>query len=159
MNNTKWRIEGFETNAGNRIVQKWYWNKLDDDERDAIRDRMNYLTNLPRTLWAEKRFTWFSEYGFGEVRIKRPQGPLRIYGYFPSNENVFVFLEGHYKEKNNDRAGKRTVEQRLNALRKGQGRTHEFDFEDKSGEEGPEVEGLPDTDGGLQSHRGNRLPN
>lgn len=156
MDNIEWRIEGVETSAGNCVVQKWYWNDLNDDERDAIRDRINYLTKLPRTLWKEPPFKWFGE--VGEVRIRTSKGPLRIYGYFPSDANVFVFLDGRYKEKDKDRSGKKTVEQRLKSLQKGTGRTHEFDFEDKSGEEGPEVEDLQDTDGTVQSHGRNRIP-
>ncbi len=59
-----WNFEGYVTAAGNRIVQDWFWNEANDEERGALRDRANYLANLKKTLWMEPYFKWFGKQGY-----------------------------------------------------------------------------------------------
>ena len=123
-----WSFEGFVTEALNRVVQGWYWDDIGIDERDDIRDRVNHLGNVERHLWKEPHFKFLGE--IGEIRKKRPNGALRIYGYF-SNPHVFVFLNGTLKKTNHDKQGMDTALMRLKKLKQGTGTTHEFDFEEK----------------------------
>jgi hypothetical protein len=114
-----WKIEGFETAAGNRVVEDWFWDDIDEDERDALRDRMGYLTITPRHLWKEPRFKWF--------------GDMRVYGFFPAERpDRFVFLHGVIKKANKDLEGIAVARTRLKRLSRGEGRTHEFDFEKRT---------------------------
>jgi hypothetical protein len=144
-----WKFEGFVTAAGNRLVQKWFWDDADDDERDALRDRANYLSNLKKALWQEPAFKWFGTYG--EIRKNVPRGALRVYGTFAEERDAFVFLHGHVKNLKKDPQGMDTAEKRLKRLGNGEGSTHGFNFEDKPVEEGAEGEGCEDETSGIES--------
>ena len=85
-----WMFEGFVTDAGNRVVQNWYWG-LDVDDRDDIRDLVNYLGNVERHLWQEPRFKTLGT--IGELRKKTDHGALRVYGCFRDEPYLFVFLK------------------------------------------------------------------
>jgi hypothetical protein len=134
-----WKFEGFVTAAGNPVVQEWFWADADDDERDALRDRVNYLSNLKRTLWQEPAFKWFGTYG--EIRKSVPRGALRVYGLFAEERDAFVFLHGHVKNIKKDAQGMDTAQRRLGRLRNKEGSTHEFNFEDKPTEENSKGKG------------------
>lgn len=143
-----WKFEGFVTAAGNLIIQDWFWNEADDDERNALRDRVNYLANLKKSLWQEPAFKWFGSYG--EIRKGVPRGALRVYGFFAEERDVFVFLHANVKKAKKDQQGMDTAEKRLKRLKNGEGSTYGFDFEDKSSEEDPKrAEGESST-GGLE---------
>lgn len=124
-----WKFEGYVTGAGNRVVQDWFWDDADIDERDAVRDRVNYLANLKKVNWQKPAFEWFGEYG--EIRKNVPRGALRIYGVFADDRDAFIFLLGKVKNVKKDKQGIDTAEKRLKRLRNGEGSTHEFDFKEK----------------------------
>jgi hypothetical protein len=50
MDKLLWKIEGFVTAAGNPVVQNWFWDEIGEEERDALRDRMNHLTMVEKRL-------------------------------------------------------------------------------------------------------------
>lgn len=129
-----WNFEGYVTAAGNRIVQDWFWNEANDEERGALRDRANYLANLKKTLWMEPYFKWFGKQGYGEIRKRVPRGALRVYGTFADDRGAFVFLFGHTKKATKEPEGMDAAEKRLKRYLKGESTTHGFDFEDKSPE-------------------------
>src|ERR1039458_6580238 len=98
-----WRIDGFVTAAGNRVVQEWFWDELQVEGGDALRDRMNYPTNVGKNLWQPPYFDWFGD--IGEVRKHISSGALRVYGFFSEEPHLFVFLHGVVKKKTKDREG------------------------------------------------------
>jgi hypothetical protein len=152
-----WRIEGFVTAAGNRVVQKWYWDEIGIEERDALRDRMSHLANAPKHLWKEPLFEWFGD--IGEVKKRVSSGALRVYGFFPDESNTFVFLLGVVKKKTKDREGMELARTRLKRLKSGEGDTHEFDFEERaSPEDSPGQEGQNPI-GSVEPFGGYRFPN
>ena len=78
----------------------------------------------------EPRFKWFGD--IGEVRKNVSTGALRVYGYFPEDLSVFVFLLGVVKKTSKDREGVDAARTRLKRLKNGNGDTHEFDFEERT---------------------------
>ena len=129
MGKSLWTFRGYTTDAGNQIVQEWFDSLLLED-RELLRDRINYLSNIERHLWIRPSFDKLDD-DLNEVR----RGSIRIYGYFPSDRHVFVFLNGVHKDTSNDRSGKSVALKRLKLLRRGIGGTHEFDFEEKLDQE------------------------
>lgn len=151
MGKSIWTFEGFETEAGNRLVDEWFHEELSVDERDLIRDRINYLANVERHLWKRPGFDKLED-ELHEIRKNCPGGTIRIYGYFPSGQrHRFVLLFGHYKTKNNDRLGKKAASDRLKLLKQGKGCTHEFDFEERTSGEDSAGEKGPGGSGSLES--------
>jgi hypothetical protein len=109
------------------IVQEWFHEDLDEDNREDIRGRVAYLANVPQHLWLPPHFKHFGNRR-GELR---GANALRIYGWFRDDEH-FLFLNGEVKEKNHDRRGMRTAELRLKEFLKDNGSFHEFDFKERS---------------------------
>lgn len=135
MGQSLWTFEGYATPAGNHPVQDWYHKELGEDERDLLRDRINHLKDVERHLWKRPGFDKLDG-ELNEIRKDVPgNGTIRIYGYFhPEKRRCFVLLEGKYKNKGNDRAGKRTALDRLKLIKQGKGTTHEFDFAERPAE-------------------------
>ncbi len=125
-----WTFEAYETDAGNRIVQEWYWEEICLDDRDLIRDRIRYLKNVGRHLWKEPYFESMGE--LGEIKKRStPRGALRIYGCFREGA-VFLFLHGVLKKARKDKKGINTSKLRLRKLQAEVGRSHEFEFKERS---------------------------
>lgn len=152
-----WRVDGFVTAAGNRVVQNWYWDEIGLEERDAIRDRMAHLANLKKELWKEPYFEWFGD--IGEVKKRVTGGALRVYGYFSDDRGSFVFLYGVVKKKTKDSEGIEKARTRLKRIKNGQGGEHEFDFEEKPATEDSEGTQSSGADGSLESIGGDRVSN
>jgi len=72
-----WTFRGYTTEAGNRLVQDWFHGELGVDDRDLIRDRINYLKEVERHLWIRPRFDKLED-DLSEIRIKTPAGPIRM---------------------------------------------------------------------------------
>jgi hypothetical protein len=125
MNKPLWTFEGYVSDSGNRIVQDWFDDELDEDGRDAVRDRIRYLGFVDRHQWKEPHFKHFKS-DFGEIRKKTPEGGLRIYGHF-RGPRTFMFLNGVLKKTNDDKRGKRTAESRFKQFKQGKGGYHEFE--------------------------------
>jgi hypothetical protein len=142
-----WQIEGYVTPAGNRAVQEWFWDDWEcgEDGRNAIKTRMSYLVNLPKTLWKKPEFEWFGD--IGEVRKSIQRGALRVYGFFPDDAR-FVFLLGNLKKKNKDQDAVRVARKRLRQITKGEGSTHEFVFTERTTESATERTPRQSSDGG-----------
>ncbi len=145
-----WKIEGFVTAAGNPRVQEWFDDEISETDRNALRDRMRYLAEIKRTLWKEPYFEWFNALGIGEVKVRVPTGAMRVYGYFPDDTNRFVFLCGVIKKKTKDRDGIDTALLRLKSLKKGEGKTYEFDFSERDAAQDSEGENSESPDGGSE---------
>jgi len=147
-----WKFEGFVTAAENQVVQDWFWDEANDDERDALRDRVGYLANLKKTLWQEPHFKWFGTYG--EIRKSVPRGALRAYGFFDEARDTFVLLHAHVKNVKRDSQGMDVAERRLRRLQNGEGSTHGFDFEDKSASANSQGKEGESATGGIELVRG-----
>src|SRR5579863_4437192 len=119
MEKSPWKLEFFVTAAGTKIVQKWFWNETTLEERDALRDRANYLVNLEKNLWPEPYFKWFGD--IGEIRGRVSTGALRAYGYFDEDRRSFVVLNGVVKKSNKDKEGVELARTRLRRLRSKEG--------------------------------------
>jgi hypothetical protein len=136
MSKPLWTFDGYETDAGKAVVQRWYWDALNIDERDDIRLRTSLLADLQKNLWKEPHFKSFGD--IGEYRQSVQGGALRIYGYFPvERPTVFVFLLGTVKKSKKDAEGIDTARLRLKRLKQGIGRTHEFEFEEEPPRKNP----------------------
>lgn len=151
-----WRFEGFITAAGNRVVQDWYWHEIGIDDREDIRDVVNYLANVERHLWQEPRFKSLGD--IGELRKKTDHGALRVYGCFRDELYLFVFLNGELKKANKDRQGIETARLRMKKLNQKVGTTHEFDFEEESAGTNPQESAGQGAASGEQPIRGNCVP-
>jgi phage-related protein len=125
-----WTFRGYVTAAGNEVVQQWY-DGLQIDERDLIRDRVNYLKDVERYLWRRPGFDKLGD-ELNEIRRDVEGGTIRLYGYFPAERHHFVILHADYKTQRNDRSGKKIAHDRLKLLKRGIGSTHEFNFEEES---------------------------
>jgi hypothetical protein len=154
-----WTFRGYTTDADNSLVQEWFYEELSIDDRDLIRDRINYLKVVERHLWIRPRFDKLED-DLNEIRIKTPAGPIRLYGYFPPGErHCFTLLHGLYKTADNDKAGKRVARERLKLLKQGIGGTHEFNFEERTSPADSAGQEDQNSIGGIKSFRGNRFPN
>jgi hypothetical protein len=136
MSKTLWKFRGYTTAAGNRVVQDWYYDELDEDDRDLIRYRINHLANIERHLWKEPGFKYLDK-DLSEIRRQSSAGALRLYGNFPEDRHTFTLLHGVYKQASNDKIGKGIALARLKLLRQKIGTTHEFDFEEKPDSNNP----------------------
>ncbi len=152
-----WKFDGYVTAAGRQVVCDWFLDELNDKERDAIRDRIRYLENVPKTLWMEPAFKNFGN-DFGEIRASSKRGAIRIYGQF-TEEGRFLLLFGHIKKKTHDREGINTAKLRLKEFNKGMGSASEFDFEAEPSEEDSSEPGGESGPGNEQFGSGNSLPN
>jgi len=157
MDKLLWKIEGFVTAAGNPVVQEWYWDEIGIEVRDALRDRMNYLTTVEKHLWKKPLFEWFGD--IGEVKKRVSTGALRVYGYFPDDSNTFVFLHGVVKNKTKDHEGTDLAKMRLKRLKNGEGSTHEFNFEERASSEDSTGQKDQGPTGGIKSIGRCRFPN
>ena len=140
MGKSLWSFRGYVTDAGARAIQRWYWDDLDIDERDLIRDRVNRLKDVERHLWGKPGFAPLGE-GLHEVRRDTRAGPIRMYGFFPSDRHHFTILSADHKKVKNDKAGKKIAMDRWKLLRRGIGSTHELDFEEEFSREDSPREG------------------
>jgi putative component of toxin-antitoxin plasmid stabilization module len=130
MGQSLWTFRGYVTDAGAKVVQRWFFDILDIDERDLIRDRVNRLKDIERHLWVKPGFAPVGE-GLFEIRRDTQAGWLRIYGFFPADRHHFVVLAGNDKQAKNDKTGKNLAKQRWKLLKQGIGGTHGFDFEEE----------------------------
>jgi phage-related protein len=152
-----WKFDGYVTAAGKATVRHEYLTVFDEDERDAIRDRVRYLKHLPKNLWTEPPFKHFGG-DFGEIRDTSPRGALRVYGQFIANDK-FLLLHACIKKKNKDKDGVDKAKLRLKEFNKKNGGASEFNFEEEpskqdSSEQGDEIEA-----GSEESSAGDRVPN
>jgi hypothetical protein len=125
-----WVFHGYVTPAGNPTVQKWF-NDLEDEEKDAVKDVLIYLRVSPRHWWTKPQFDSFDP-DLSEIRItvnvlKRI---YRVYGTFwpKSARYSYTFLIGKNKKVDNDRRGKREAIDRLRELRTGEASVKQFEF-------------------------------
>ena len=121
-----WRFLGFETLQGNRPVQEWF-DALDDEARVELVDTLGDLQVLPNHLWIRPKFDRL-EGDISEIIGWTASDELRIYGYFPGQRQTYTFLNGKSKKVANDKHGKRIAKDRLKLLRRGEARSHEFEF-------------------------------
>jgi hypothetical protein len=129
-----WRFLGFETLDGNQPVQDWF-DGLTDAARDDLLDTLGDLQVLPNHLWRRPKFDKLED-DISEIIGWTSTEELRIYGYFPGNEQTYTFLNGNSKKVGNDRQGKHLAKQRLGLLRANKATTHEFKFRRNSTGEG-----------------------
>jgi hypothetical protein len=128
-----WTFYGYRTPAGGPDVQEWF-DGLQEEEQDEVRDRLGYLQKLPPGAWGKPIFEPLGD-EISELRIKvnvpHLKAVYRIYGAFwPEGRRYsYTLLLGKDKKVDNDRRGKREAIKRLKRLRRGEATTHEFKFE------------------------------
>jgi hypothetical protein len=125
-----WTFHGYVTPAGNPTVQDWF-DALEDEEKDAIRDVTTYLQLLPRHLWTKPEFESFDpELSEIRIRVSSLKKIYRIYGTFwPTGvRHSYTFLIGKNKKVDNDKQGKREATDRLKELRRGDASVEQFKF-------------------------------
>jgi len=82
-----WTFEGFRTDGGNSVVQKWYWDELTIDERDDIRDRIAYLGMIEK-IYGENH-TSNGLMKLGRYGRKHPEA---LYGFTATVRKRRMFL-------------------------------------------------------------------
>ncbi|HEY1903607.1 MAG TPA: hypothetical protein VGG56_14330 [Terracidiphilus sp.] len=122
---------GYVSEAGGRLIQDWY-DGLPEEERDEVKDTLNYLASLPPAQWRRPEFDKLDP-PLHEIGCKANAKNhwIRIYGVFDKNQRGrFIFLYGNGGKKvKNDKPGKRNALARLSLLEQGKARTHEFVIE------------------------------
>ena len=128
-----WKIEGFvATAAGNPRVQEWFDDEISETDRNALKRPDAVPCGRSSGLYGKSRISSGSvRLGIGEVKVRVPTGAMRVYGDLPDDTNRFVFLCGVIKKKTKDRDGIDTALLRLKSLKKGEGKTYEFDFSER----------------------------
>lgn len=136
-----WWFFGYETPAGNRLVQEWF-DALLPNERDEVRDNLGYLQNLPLRLWRKPEYSPLGD-GLSEIRFKvrSLNEVIRIYGFFwppqPKEKDrqtgvkyypTYTFLHGTSKKVKNDKAGKAEARKRMGQIKRKEAEIHAFKF-------------------------------
>jgi len=145
-----WTFYGYQTPAEGRDVQDWF-DGLEEEERDEIRDILGYLQKLTPAAWRDKPD--FEPLGdeVSEIKIKVHVAHLkriyRIYGAFwPEGKRYsYTLLLGKNKKVDNDRRGKKEAIKRLKKLRRREATIHEFEFEKGSDRQTSARQGSPPT--------------
>ncbi|HUF22698.1 MAG TPA: hypothetical protein VMN81_01125 [Vicinamibacterales bacterium] len=131
MQAVEWTFYGYATPAGNRDVQDWYDRIAVEDERDTVRDTLEYLQKLPVSLWRRPEYKPLGA-GLGEFRLdsKELKTKVRIYCCFWPKGSRFVctLLLGRGKGKARQQHDIRESRRRLAALIRGEASIHEFEF-------------------------------
>ena len=125
-----WTFHGYITPGGTRDVQQWF-DGLEDDAKDAIRDALAYLQHVPHSQWRKPEFEPLGK-GLSEVRAKAHelQHWYRIYGFFwpEGRRYVYTFLLGHNKKERNPRHEISEARKRMGSVETGIAGIHEFNF-------------------------------
>lgn len=119
-----WVFYGFETPAKNRPAQDWF-DALDEDVKDAIRDSLTYHEKVERHLWRRPQFDELGREAISEFRFKVGD-TYRIYGVYGPARHAYTFLHGCGKKVTNDKAGKRVAKERRKQLERNEASVHVF---------------------------------
>jgi phage-related protein len=132
--NINWKFYAYRTRARGREVQEWF-DGLEEEEKDEIRDAIGYLQTLPLRLWAKPRYSPLGD-GLSEIRIKvsKLNKTFRIYGFFwpEGKRNVYTFLLGRDKKVKNPQSDIAQARKRLKEVEQREVETHEFKFEGRA---------------------------
>lgn len=127
-----WRFFGYRSSAGNDRVQEWF-DALDPEVRDEIRDSLLYYENVERHLWKRRGQQGFDELGgegISEFRFKISGEWIRIYGDYGPGRHEYIFLHGCEKTVKNDRAGKAVAKDRKRDIERKEASVHVFRWKD-----------------------------
>jgi hypothetical protein len=124
---------GFVSEAGGKLVQDWF-DALSIEDRDEIRDTVNYLVATPITEWKRPEVDKVN-HPLVEIRCKGQAGnAIRIYGAFSQDVRArFVILNATTnKKKSHDKEAQELAKKRLKSIKSGKASIHEFSFEERS---------------------------
>ena len=124
-----WIFYGFRTAAGNLVMQEWF-EGLDDDTKDAIRDSLAYHQNVERHLWRRPGFDELGGEGISEFQFKSGDRWFRIYGDYGPERHEYTFLHGCEKKVKNDKAGKRLAKERKKLIERKEATPYEFKWQE-----------------------------
>jgi hypothetical protein len=131
---------GYVSEAGGWLVQEWY-DGLPEEERDEIKDTLNYLARLHPSQWRRPEFDKL-ESPLHEIGCKANAKKhwIRIYGVFDKKQRGrFIFLYGNEGKKvKNDKAGKQKALARLSLMEQGKASTHGFVIERRTAQQNSE---------------------
>jgi hypothetical protein len=135
----RWVFLSFESPGDGRPVQEWY-DHLNDDHRDEVKDRLNFLQISQRIDWDEPYFDRLigeggiiSEIRFDPIKDVTGKYYYRIYGFFDGDEaESYNFLHVVNKKVRNDRPGKNKARERLQEVLEERASLHEFSMDEES---------------------------
>ncbi len=126
---------GYVSEAGGELVQEWYDGLQEEEERDEIKDTLNYLASIPPTQWKRPEFDKVDS-PLHEIGCKASKKNrwIRIYGVWdPRQRGRFILIYGNEEKKvRNDKHGKNSARDRLKLLDQGRASTHEFVIEKRT---------------------------
>src|SRR5688572_32698251 len=128
--NIVWTFYGYVTPAGGRDVQVWF-DGLDEDAQDEIRDALVYLEKLPPARWRSPLVEPLGQ-GLSEIRVKANvlQQIYRLYGfYWPQKRRyVYTVLSGTSKKVSNPQDDIKEARRRQSRVERGEADIYELDL-------------------------------
>ena len=129
-NDPLWTFHGYVTAAGGQEVQDWF-DELQDEAKDEVRDTLAYLEHLPQHLWRKPEYFPLGD-GLSELRFKSNvlNKTIRIYGFFwpKGKRHHYTLLLGTEKTVMNPKGDIRNARKRKAEVEQGKRTIHEFEF-------------------------------
>jgi hypothetical protein len=134
------QFAGYVSEAGGLLVQDWY-DGLTVEERDEIKDTLNYLVSIPITDWRRPEVDKVAS-PIVEIRCKatKTNHMIRLYGVFDSNVRArFIILHAtEAKKRGSDQKAQKLALKRTVAVNSRKVSTHEFSFQERTPEQDQE---------------------
>lgn len=109
-------------------VQDWF-DGLEDDSKDEIRDTLGYFVNIECHLWGAN-FEGFDG-GLSEikVRVSSLNKWIRLYGYFYPGRHEYTITHANEKKVKNAKRDKKRARENKSLIDQQKGRIDVFRFE------------------------------
>lgn len=134
------QFAGYVSEAGGCLIQDWY-DGLTVEERDEIKDTLNYLVSIPITEWRRPEVDKVVS-PIVEIRCKAPKlnHTIRLYGVFDENIRArFIILHAtESKKKASDKTAQKLALKRVASVNSRKASTHEFSFQERPPEQNQE---------------------
>jgi phage-related protein len=110
------------------MVQDWF-DGLETESKDEIRDRLSYIINLEHHLWSN-----FKNLGDGlseiKVRVSALNKWIRLYGYFYPERHHYTIFHANEKKTRNAKPDKQLARDRKSKIDRNEGTINVFNFEE-----------------------------
>jgi hypothetical protein len=137
------QFAGYASEAGGHLIQDWF-DGLKVEERDEIKDTLNYLVSIPVTDWRRPEVDKVAS-PIVEIRCKatKVNHMIRLYGVFDGNVRArFIILHAtESKKKGSDQTAQKLALKRMASVNSRKASTHEFSFQERTPEQNQERSG------------------